>query len=46
MDLAVAQDLTVAFMETTKMNHYFRLFEMVVPRIMVPAAVCTLEPTK
>ena len=26
------------------MHHYFRVMEMVVPRIMVPAAVCTLEP--
>lgn len=44
MDLAVALDLTVIFVETAMMHHYFRVMEMVVPRIMVPAAVCTLEP--
>ncbi|WP_170240368.1 family 1 encapsulin nanocompartment shell protein [Thermosediminibacter litoriperuensis] len=46
VDLALAQDLTVAFLETSKMNHYFRVFELVVPRIKVPAAICTLEPAQ
>jgi len=43
MDLAVALDLSLVFVETAQMHHYFRVMEMVVPRIMVPAALCTLE---
>lgn len=43
VDLAVAQDITLAFLETSKMNHYFRVFELVIPRIKVPAAICTIE---
>lgn len=43
VDLAVAQDITLAFLETSKMNHYFRVFELVMPRIKVPAAICTIE---
>lgn len=43
VDLAVSQDISLAFLETSKMNHYFRVFEMVVPRIKVPAAICTIE---
>ncbi|MCF6095455.1 bacteriocin family protein [Thermovorax subterraneus] len=43
VDLAVSQDITLAFLETSKMNHYFRVFEIVIPRIKVPAAICTIE---
>lgn len=43
VDLAVAQDITLAFLEASKMNHYFRIFELVMPRIKVPAAICTIE---
>lgn len=43
MDLAVAQDLVTSFLQTTNMNHYFRVFELVVLRIKQPGAICTLE---
>ncbi len=43
MDLAVAQDLTTAFLETTSMSHSFRVFEIVALRVKRPGAVCTLE---
>lgn len=43
LDLAVAQDLTIAFLETRSMNHYFRVLESLVLRIKRPQAICTLE---
>ncbi len=42
MDLVVAQDMTVAFLETTGMEHNFRVLESVTLRIKRPGAVCTL----
>jgi hypothetical protein len=39
----VAQDLITAFLETSKMNHYFRVFEILALRIKRPAAICTIE---
>ncbi len=43
MDLAVAQDLVTAFLETSKMNHFFRVLEILALRIKRPGAVCTIE---
>jgi uncharacterized linocin/CFP29 family protein len=43
-DLAVAQDLTVAYLGAEHMNHPFRVFESVYLRIKRHAAICTLEP--
>ncbi len=42
MDLIVAQDLTVAFLETTSMEHHFRVLEVLSLRIKRPGAICTL----
>lgn len=42
MDLAVAQDLITAFLETSQMNHYFRVFESLTLRIKRPGAICTI----
>ncbi|AAC07600.1 family 1 encapsulin nanocompartment shell protein [Aquifex aeolicus] len=38
-DLAIALDVNVAFVETSNMNHTFRVMEMVVPRIKRPEAI-------
>lgn len=43
MDLVIGQDLITAFLETTRMNHYLRVFEIVALRIKQPDAICTLE---
>lgn len=43
MDLAIGQDLTTAFLETTNMSHNFRVFEILALRVKRPGAVCTLE---
>ena len=43
MDLAVAQDLITAFLETSAMNHRFRVFEVLALRIKRPGAICTIE---
>ncbi|MCL4423945.1 MAG: bacteriocin family protein [Firmicutes bacterium] len=43
LDLAISQDLTTSFMETAKMNHYFRVFEILGLRIKRPGAICVLE---
>jgi len=43
-DLAVAQDLTVAYLGAENMNHPFRVFESVYLRIKRHNAICTLEP--
>jgi uncharacterized linocin/CFP29 family protein len=43
-DLAVAQDLTVAYLGAEHMNHPFRVFESVYLRIKRHGAICTLEP--
>ncbi|MBI3944920.1 MAG: bacteriocin family protein [Armatimonadetes bacterium] len=43
MDLAVGQDLVTAFLETLRMNHYFRVFEILALRIKRPGAICAIE---
>ena len=43
LDLAVALDLTVAYLGAEKMNHPFRVLEALLPRIKHPDAICTLE---
>jgi uncharacterized linocin/CFP29 family protein len=42
-DLAVAQDLTVAYLGAEHMNHPFRVFESVYLRIKRHGSICTLE---
>lgn len=43
MDLAVGIDLSVAYVESSNLNHHFRVLESLVPRIRRPGAVCTFE---
>jgi uncharacterized linocin/CFP29 family protein len=45
-DLAVAQDLTVAYLGAEHMNHPFRVFESVYLRIKRHSSICTLEPAE
>lgn len=42
-DLVIALDITVAFVETTNMNHTFRVMEMVVPRIKRPESILVMS---
>ncbi len=43
MDLAVAVDLSTAFVESANLNYHFRVLESVVPRIHRPGAICTFD---
>ena len=43
MDLAVAQDLTTAYLGPEGMDHRFRVLESLVLRVKQPAAVCVIE---
>jgi uncharacterized linocin/CFP29 family protein len=43
MDLAVAMDMTTAYLGASKMNHPFRVLEALILRIKHPDAICTLE---
>jgi uncharacterized linocin/CFP29 family protein len=40
MDLAVGLDLSVAYVESSNLNHLFRVLESLVLRIRRPAAIC------
>ncbi len=42
MDLLIAQDLVVAFLETASMEHHFRVLEVLSLRTKRPGAICTL----
>jgi uncharacterized linocin/CFP29 family protein len=44
MDLAVALDLSAAFVESTNLSYRFRVLESLVLRIHRPGAICTFEP--
>ncbi len=44
MDLAVAIDLTTAFVESTNLNYRFRVLESVTLRIRRPGAICSVAP--
>ncbi|MBI2322052.1 MAG: bacteriocin family protein [Chloroflexi bacterium] len=43
MDLVLAQDLVTSFLQTSHMNHLFRVFEIVALRIKRPGAIVALE---
>lgn len=43
-DIAVAVDLSVAFVESTNLNYRFRVVESLVLRIHRSSAICTFEP--
>ncbi len=42
MDLLISQDLTIAFLESTAMQHHFRVLEIVALRVKRPGAICVL----
>jgi uncharacterized linocin/CFP29 family protein len=44
MDLAVGVDLSTAYVESSNLNHRFRVVESLVLRMRRPGAVCTFEP--
>jgi uncharacterized linocin/CFP29 family protein len=44
VDLAVAVDLSIAFVESTNLNHRMRVLESLVLRTYRPGAICTFEP--
>lgn len=43
MDLAVGLDLSAAYVESSNLNHHFRVLESLVLRIHRPGAICTFE---
>lgn len=43
MDLAVGLDLSAAYVESSNLNHRFRVLESLVLRIRRPAAICAFE---
>ncbi|MCS1350085.1 family 1 encapsulin nanocompartment shell protein [Mechercharimyces sp. CAU 1602] len=43
LDIAVGQDLHAVYVDGEDMNHRFRVYETLVPRIKRPTAICTLE---
>lgn len=43
LDLAVAMDLSVAYLGAERMNHPFRVLESLLLRIKHPDAICTVE---
>lgn len=43
LDLVIAEDIETAYMDSESMNHLFRIYECIVPRIKRPSAICTLE---
>jgi uncharacterized linocin/CFP29 family protein len=42
-DIAVTEDLTIAFLEERDRDFYFRVYECLVLRIKRPRAICTIE---
>ena len=43
LDIAVTEDLTIAFLEERDQDYYFRVYECLVLRIKRPKALCTIE---
>lgn len=43
VDLAIGLDISTGFVETTNLEHHFRIMETLALRIKQPGAVCTLE---
>jgi uncharacterized linocin/CFP29 family protein len=40
-DLAIAEDLNVSYLGAERMNHPFRVYECLVPRVKRPSAICS-----
>ncbi len=45
-DLVIAQDISVAYVETSNMNHVFRVLEMVALRIKRPSSILVISKGK
>lgn len=45
LDIAVAMDLSVAYLGRERMNHPFRVLESLLLRVKHPDAICTIERT-
>ena len=43
LDLVVGLDMTTAFLETSRMNHHFRVLETLALRIKRPDAICVIQ---
>ncbi|WP_254901231.1 family 1 encapsulin nanocompartment shell protein [Tuberibacillus sp. Marseille-P3662] len=43
VDIVIAQDVSVYFLNNDNLNRYYRVMECLVPRIKRPSAICTLE---
>jgi uncharacterized linocin/CFP29 family protein len=43
LDLAVGLDLSTAYVESSNLNHHFRVLESLVLRVRRPGAICTFE---
>ncbi|WP_162523543.1 family 1 encapsulin nanocompartment shell protein [Calorimonas adulescens] len=43
MDLVIGQDMITSFLETTDMNHYFRVFEIIGLRVKNPESIVALK---
>ncbi len=41
-DLCAAQDLKTFYIQLRDMNHFFKVYEAVVPRIKRPKAICEI----
>lgn len=44
IDLGVGLDLSVAYLETSQMNHHFRVLEILAPRIKRPGSIAVVAP--
>jgi len=44
MDLVIGQDMITGYLGSSKLNHDFRVFETVMPRIKNPKAIIVFEP--
>lgn len=44
MDLVIGQDMITGYLESSKLNHDFRVFETVMPRIKYPKSIIVFEP--
>jgi len=42
-DLAIAEDMNVSYLGAERMNHPFRVYECLVPRIKRPSAICSFS---
>lgn len=44
LDIAIGLDMSTAYVESSNLNHHFRVLESLVLRMRRPGAICTFEP--